>query len=70
MKFELDENDVEFIKQSLNYVALSLDGDAPDNSDISDKDKIRCLGKCFYLMQILDNPIMDHQGKGVEIKIE
>lgn len=70
MKFELSDDDIKFIKQSLNYVALSLDGDAPDNSNMSDKDKIRCLGECFYLMQIIDNPITDHQVKGVEIKIE
>lgn len=55
MKFELKDEDKLFLAKALNYVVLSLDGNATDNSALSDTEKLHIIGQCYYLQQMLAN---------------
>ena len=55
MQIKFSDSDIQFLRSATAYVALSLDGDAPDNSKLGVVDKLAVLGKCFYTLQMLDN---------------
>ena len=66
MKYEFSEVDIDFLNRALMYVALSLDGNAPDNSDLSEMDKLHVLGNCYGIQQVLIQEILNDADKKTE----
>lgn len=53
MKYELSNDDVGFIKSSIDNYVLTLDGNGINQSDLPLTDKIRILSECYYIVSIL-----------------
>ena len=63
---KLTKDEMDYILKALDYIALSLDGHAPDNSDLSEIDKLHVLSSCYYVQQMLMHEILndDNQSEG------
>lgn len=64
MKIELSDENVKLIIKALNYVVLSLDGEAIDNFEIDDKEKLNIMGQCYYIMQAINHAANDKEETG------
>lgn len=56
---KLTKDNMDYMLRALDYIVLSLDGNAPDNSDLSEIDKLHTLGNCYGIQQVLIQEILN-----------
>jgi len=63
MKIKINKEQVELLRNAINYVVLSLDGNQVNNSKLSDLDKLHVLGNCYYIQQAFNHVIEDEDAE-------
>ena len=63
MKIEINENQLCLLKNALDYVVLSLDGNKVDNSKLNNNQKLQVLADCYYIREALDHAGIDYKNK-------
>lgn len=59
MKIEISKNQLCLLKNALDYVVVSLDGNKVDNSKLDYNQKYQILADCYYIREALDHAELD-----------
>ena len=49
----LTKDQIKFLQSAIEYIVLSVEGKTPNNTKLSDRDKVKLLNNCYVMDRIL-----------------